>query len=113
MLTEEAIAQKTTFDLSNALFVLAALSMCLCEIYVIRGASFGHAVINGRIRGKELPYLIWIPAFAAFMLRLSVGKKLRRAEIRPSLAAYLNTWMGAVLLVAYLLIARLAEIIYG
>jgi hypothetical protein len=113
MLTEEAITHKTTYDLSNALFVLAALAMCLCEIYVIRGASFRHAVVNGRIRGKELPYLIWIPAFAGFMMRLSIGKKLRRAEIRPSLAAFFSSSVGAVLLISYLIIARLAEIIYG
>ena len=113
MLTEEAITQKTTFDLSNTLFVLSTLVMCLSEIYLIRGASFRHAALNGRIRGRELPYLIWIPAFAGFMLRLSIVQKLKRAEIKPSLAAYFNTWVGGVLLISYLIVARLAEIIYS
>jgi hypothetical protein len=113
MLTEEVVVRKAGFDLSTSLFVLALLVMALCEAYAIQGVLFRHIAFAGRVRGKELPYLIWIPAFFAIMVRVDIAKRMRRFEIRPSVAAYFNGWLGGVLLIAYLLIARLAEIIYG
>ena len=113
MLTEEFVAQKRGLDLSTSLFVLALLAMALCEAYVVQGVLIRHVAFAVRVRGKELPYLIWIPAFAGLMLRIAIGKRVKRSEIRSSVAAYFNTWLGGVLLVSYLIIARLAEIIYG
>jgi len=109
----QVIERKRGFDLSNSLFVLALIAMVLCEAYVIQGVLLRHVLLNGRVRGNELPYLIWIPAIAGLMVRFDVNRRLKRLEIRPSLAAYFNSWLGGVLLIAYLLIARLAEIIYG
>jgi hypothetical protein len=113
MLTQDAIKHKAGFDLSNSLFVLSFLAMCLCEAYVIRGVWIAHTPFHGRARGSELPFLIWVPAVAVLMLRLAIGKRMEKAEIRPSLAANLNAWVGGVLLLAYLLMARMAEIIFS
>ena len=113
MLTQDAIKHKAGLDLSTSLFVLSFVAMCLCEAYVIRGVWIAHATFHGKVRGSELPFLIWMPVFAGLMLRLVIRKRMERAEIRPSLAADLNTWVGGVLLLAYLLMARMAEIIFS
>jgi hypothetical protein len=113
MLTQDAIKHRAGFDLSTSLIVLSLLAMCLCEAYMIRGVWIRHTPFHGRVRGSELPFLIWVPAFAGLLLRFSIRKRLERGEIRRSLAAYLNTWLGGLLLVAYLLMARLAEIIFS
>jgi hypothetical protein len=111
--TEQSIERKRGFDLSNSLFLFALVVMVLCEAYVIQGVLSRHVLLNGRVRGKELPYLMWIPAFIGLTVRREIAKRVKRAEIRSSLAAYLNSWLGGVLLIAYLLIARLAEIVFG
>lgn len=113
MLTQDAIKDKAGFELSTSLFVLAVFAMCLCEAYLIQGIWIRHTPIHGRVRGEELPFLIWAPAIAGFMLRLAIRTRSERGEIRPSIASFLNTWLGGVLLVAYLLIARLAEIMFS
>jgi len=111
MLTQVAIRHKAGFDLSTSLFVFSFFAMCLCEAYPIQTIWIRHTLIHGRVRGKELPFLIWVPAMAGLMLRLVIRTRSQRGEIRPSIASFLNTWLGGVLLLAYLLMARLAEII--
>jgi hypothetical protein len=113
MLTQDAIKHKAGFDLSTSFFVLSVFAMCLCEAYLIQSIWIRHTLIHGRVRGAELPFLIWMPAAAGFMLRLSIKKRSEKGGIRPSIASFLNTWLGGVLLLAYLLMARLAEIIFS
>jgi hypothetical protein len=113
MLTQDAIRHKAGFDLSTSLFVFSFFAMCLCEAYLIQAIWISHTPIHGRVRGAELPFLIWVPAMAGLMLRLVIRMRSHRGEIRPSLASFLNTWLGGVLLVAYLLMARLAEIMFS
>ncbi len=113
MLTQDAIRHKAGFELSTSLFVLSFLAMCLCEAYLIQAIWISHTPIHGRVRGAELPFLIWVPCIAGFALRLAIKMRSDRGEIRSSIASFINTGLGGVLLVSYLLMARLAQIIFS
>lgn len=111
MLTHDAIKHKAGFDLSTSLFLLSFFALCLCEAYLIQTIWIRHTLIHGRVRGKELPFLIWVPALAGFIFQLAIRMRSKRGEIRPSIASFLCTGLGGLLLVSYLLMARLAQII--
>jgi hypothetical protein len=113
MLTQDAVRHKAGIDWSTSLFVFSFFAMCLCEAYLIQAIWIRHTLIQGRVRGKELPFLILAPAIAGFILRLAIRIRSEKGEIRQSIASFINTGLGGLLLVSYLLMARLAQIIFS
>ena len=103
---------RPSFDLSTTLFVASLLCMCLAEAFMIRGLWFHTAPAFHRMRGFDLPFLVWIPAFGAFFFLLLIRKQTRDGRISPTVASSLSTGSTLLLLVAYLLITRCAQIAF-
>lgn len=113
MPTLDSVKHRSAFDMSNALFVSSFLLMCLCEAYIIRGLWFRQGVAHHIVRGTDLPLLIWIPCIAGIALRFAIGRRMKKGEISAFAAVVFNNGIGAVLLLAYLLMARLAEVAFN
>jgi hypothetical protein len=86
--------------------------MFLAEAFMIRGLWFRPAPIFHRIRGFDLPFLVWIPAFGAFLFLQLIRKRAKEGRINPALATSLSTGLALLLLAAYLLITRFAQIAF-
>jgi hypothetical protein len=106
------VRTRPTFDLSTTLFIASLLCMFLAEAFMIRGLWFNPAPVLHRIRGFDLPFLVWIPAFGAFLFLQIIRKQTREGRINPALATSLNTGLALLLLAAYLLITRFAQIAF-
>ncbi|MGC1424280.1 MAG: hypothetical protein WA815_18140, partial [Terracidiphilus sp.] len=65
-----------------------------------------------RTRGYDLPFLAWIPAFGAYLFLLLIRKQTRDGRLSPAIASSLSTGLALLILVAYLLITRCAQIAY-
>jgi hypothetical protein len=106
------VRHRSAFDLSTTLFVASLLCMFLAEAFIIRGLWFRTAPILHRTRGFDLPFLIWIPAFGAFLFLLLIRKQTREGRISPAIASGLSTGLALLSLTAYLLITRCAQIAF-
>jgi len=106
------VRARPTFDLSTTIFIASLLCMFLAEAFMIRGLWFRSSLVLGRVRGVDLPFLAWIPAFGAFVFLQSIRKQTREGRIDPPLATSLSTGLALVLLAAYLLITRFAQIAF-
>ncbi len=113
MQTLDYVKHKSAFDMSNALFVSAFLLMCLCEAYIIRALWFRQGAGHHGGRGTDLPFLIWVPCIAGIALRFAIGNRTKKGEISAFAGSVFNNGIGAVLLLAYLLMARLAEVAFN
>jgi len=100
------------FGISSALFIGAFLLVCLCEGYTIYGLWFSQAPALRGIKGADLPFLLWVPCLAGIALRFAIGKRFQKAEITPATASLLNLSLGGLLLMAYALMVRLAEVAF-
>ncbi len=87
--------------------------MCLSEAFMIRGLWFRPWPSSHRMRGFDLPFLAWIPGFGAVLLKIAIRNRLRSGEISASMAGYLDSGLSILLLLAYLLMTRLAEIAFA
>ena len=105
-------SQKGRFALSTQLFLASLICLCLDEAFTIRGLWFRSQPAHHVLRGFDLPFLVWTPALGASLLMLSVRRMTRRGQISPALAANLNSGVALLLLVAYLLMTRLAQIAF-
>lgn len=106
------VKTRSAFDLSATAFVASLLCMFLAEAFMIRSLWFNPDPGFHRIRGFDLPFLVWIPAFGAFLFLLLIRKQMRQGRINPALATSLSTGLALLLLAAYLLITRFAEIAF-
>ena len=103
---------RPAFDLSTTLFVASLLCMFVAEAFMIRGLWFPAGPVFHRIRGFDLPYLVWIPAFGAFLFLKLIRRQTKQGRINPALATSLSTGLALLLLAAYLLITRCAQIAF-
>jgi hypothetical protein len=103
---------KGRFAYSNYLFLASLICLCLDEAFAIRGLWFRSQPAHHALRGFDLPYLVWTPALGASALMFSIRRMTRRGQISPPLAASLNSGVALLLLVAYLLMTRLAQIAF-
>ena len=106
------VRSRRTFDLSTTIFIASLLCMFLAEAFMIRGLWFRPTPIFHRIRGFDLPFLVWIPAFGAFLFLQLIRKQTKEGRINPALATSLSTGLALLLLAAYLLITRFAQIAF-
>ena len=106
------VRSRQTFDLSATLFVASLLCMFLAEAFMIRGLWFRAAPVLHRMRGFDLPFLVWIPAFGAFLFLLLIRKQTREGRISPAIASSLSSGLALLLLAAYLLITRCVQIAF-
>ena len=106
------VRSRPGFDVSIILFVASLLCMFLAEAFMIRGLWFRAAPVFHRIRGFDLPFLVWIPAFGAFLFWLLIRKQTRAGRISPAVASSISTGLALLLLTAYLLITRCAQIAF-
>ncbi len=106
------VRTRPAFELSTTLFVASLLCMFLAEAFMIRGLWFRTAPILHRTRGFDLPFLVWIPAFGTFLFLLLIRRQTRQGRISPAIAGSLSTGLALLLLVAYLLITRCAQIAF-
>lgn len=100
------------FVFSTPLFIASLVCLGLDEAFAIRGLWFRSHPAHHVLRGFDLPFLVWTPAFGALLLILSIGRMTRRGQISPSLAADLRSGVALLLLIAYLLMTRLAQIAF-
>jgi hypothetical protein len=103
---------RAAFDLSTTLFIASLLCMFLAEAFMIRGLWFRPAPVFHRMHGFDLPFLVWIPAFGAFVFLQLIRKQTREGRISPSLAGSFSTGLALLLLIGYLLITRFAQIAF-
>ena len=108
MPTSNSIRHRHMHDWSTPLFVIAFLVMCLCETFIVRGLWF-RVLPGAHRRGSDLAFLIWIPYFVGLILRTAIAKRVKKDDISAAVAAQINSGLGGVLLVAYLLMTRLAQ----
>ena len=101
------------WGISTALFVGAFLLMCICEAYTVAGLWFGQVPPWRNMKGADLPFLLWVPCVAGITLRFAIGKRLKKGEITPATASLLNLCIGGLLLMAYSLMVRLAEVAFN
>ncbi len=79
---------------------------------MIRGLWFRPSPVFHRLRGFDLPFLVWIPAVGAFGFLLLIRKQAREGRINPAVASNFSTGLALFGLAAYLLITRFAQIAY-
>jgi hypothetical protein len=106
------VRSRSTFDLSTTLFIASLLCMFLAEAFMIRGLWFPPAQMFHRLRGADLPFLVWIPAVGAFLFLQVIRRQTRAGRINPAIANSLSTGLALLLLAAYLLITRCAQIAF-
>jgi hypothetical protein len=106
------VRTRPAFDLSTTLFVASLLCMFLAEAFMIQGLWFRTTPVFHRMRGFDLPFLVWIPAFGAFLFLLLIRKQTRAGRISPAIATSISTGLALLLLAAYLLITRCAQIAF-
>jgi len=99
-------------SLSTTLFTASLLCMFLAEAFMIRKLWFAPAPAAHPHRGFDLPFLVWIPAFFAFVFLQIVRKQTREGRINPALADSMCTGLTFLVLAAYLLITRFAQIAF-
>jgi hypothetical protein len=112
MATFVPLRSRPAFDLSTTLFVASLLCMCLAEAFMIRDLWFRPSPVFHRLRGFDLPFLVWIPAVGALCFLQLIRKQTREGRISPALATNFSTGLALLLLIAYLLIARFAQIAF-
>lgn len=98
--------------LTTPLFVGAVLCMCVAEAFTIHGVWFRSQPSTHGHHGFDLPFLVWIPALAAFILLAGIRRMVRNQQLSPSLGSSLSSGIGLLLLIAYLLMTRLAQIAF-
>ena len=106
------VKSRPTFEMSTTLFVASLLCLFLAEAFMIRGLWFRPPSILHQIRGFDLPFLIWTPAFGTLCFLQLIRRKMRGGHIDPAAASILSTGLALLLLVAYLLITRFAQIAF-
>ena len=102
---------RSAFGLSTTLFTASLLCMFLTEAFMIRRLWLRPAAIHPH-PGFDLPFLVWIPAFFAFIFMQILRRRTRDGRIHPALADSLCTGLAFLLLAAYLLITRFAQIAF-
>lgn len=112
MLSFAPVRSRRTFDLSTTIFIASLLCLFLTEAFMVRGLWFHPTPVFHRIRGFDLPFLVWIPAFGAFLVLQLIRKLTKEGRINPALATSLSTGLTLPLLAAYLLITRFAQITF-
>ena len=103
---------RANFNLSNTLLVASLLCLCLAEAFVIRHLWLSPATTLHRHRGFDLPFLIWIPLFCAFLFLQAIRRRSRDGHISPPVATNLSSGVALLILVAYLIITRFAQIAF-
>ena len=103
---------RSVFDLSTTFFTASLLCMFLAESFMIRRLWFRPAPTGHPHRGFDLPFLVWIPAFCAFVFLQILRKQTREGRISRALADSMCTGLAFLLLAAYLLITRFAQIAF-
>lgn len=103
---------RSAFGLSTTLFTASLLCMFLAEAFMIRRLWFRPAPTDHPHRGFDLPFLVWIPAFFAFIFLQIIRKQTREGRISPALADSLCSGFAFLVLAAYLLITRFAQIAF-
>jgi hypothetical protein len=103
---------RSGFDLSNTLFTASMLCMAITEAFIIRGLWYSSVYQLPRHRGFDLPFLVWIPCCAAFLFLQVVRRYTRDGHITPRIATTLSFGITLLLLLAYLLITRFAQIAF-
>jgi hypothetical protein len=112
MSTFVPLKSRPGFDLSTTLFIASLFCMCLAEAFMIRGLWFRPSPVFHRLRGFDLPFLIWIPAFGVFCFLQIIRRQARQGRINPTLATSFSTGLAVLVLVSYLLITRFAQIAF-
>lgn len=112
MPTTAPASYKGRFAFSTPLFLASLVCLCLDEAFAIHGLWFRSHPADHALRGFDLPFLVWTPAVGGFLLMLNLRRMARRGQISPSLAASLTLSVGLLLLIAYLLMTRLAQIAF-
>jgi hypothetical protein len=106
------VRSRVSFDLSNTLFVASLFCMCLAEAFVIHGLWFRRISPSHARRGFDLPFLVWIPAAATLLFLQAIRRQMKEGHITPRVAASLSSGLAFLLLLAYLLITRFAQIAF-
>lgn len=106
------VRSRASFDLSNTLFVASLFCMVVTEVFVIRGLWYRRASASHAHGGFDLPFLVWIPGGAAFLFLQIIRKRMREGHITPQVATSLSSGLALLLLLAYLLITRFAQIAF-
>jgi hypothetical protein len=92
------VRARPAFDLSTTLFIASLLCMFLAEAFMIRGLWFRTSPVFHRLRGFDLPFLVWIPAVGAFGFLQRIRKQTREGRISPALATTISTGLALLLL---------------
>lgn len=103
---------RSRFAFSTPLFVASLVCLCLDEAFAIRGLWFRSQPAHHALRGFDFPILVWTPALCAAVILLRIRRLTRRGQLSPSLAASLSSGVALLLLIAYLLLTRLAQIAF-
>ena len=103
---------RSRYALTRPLFAGSLLCMFLAEAFAIRGLWFRSQPSAHPHRGLDVLFLAWIPAFAAFLLLVGIRRLVRNHQLSASLASALSSGIGLLLLIAYLLISRLAQLAF-
>jgi hypothetical protein len=109
---EYHLKRKPIANFSTTFFITGLLCLGLLEAFIIRGLWLSANSSVHHLRGFELPFLVWIPAASALVLRRYIGKALQRGQISADFAANLDSGLCILLLMTYLLMTRLAEIYF-
>jgi hypothetical protein len=112
MLPAVPASSRSRSALTTPLFVFAVLCMFIVEAFAIHGLWFRDYPPTHHLRGFDLPFLVWIPAAAAFVLLAGIRRMVRNRQLSPVLASNLSSGVGLLLLIAYLLMTRLAQIAF-
>ena len=106
------VRARVGFDLSNTLFVASLICVAVTETFMIRRLWFSSVSTLSRHRGFDLPFLVWIPFCLAFFFLQVVRRQTRAGQITPRAATTLSFGISCLLLIAYLLMTRFAQIAF-
>lgn len=106
------LASRSRFALSRPLAIASLACLCLDEAFAIRGLWFSPQPMHHHQRGFDLPFLVWIPALVGFVLIRAIRRMAQRGQIKISVAENISSGVSLLLLCAYLLMTRLAQIVF-
>jgi hypothetical protein len=82
---------RADFRLSNTFLVASLFCMCVAEGFMIRRLWLRPITALHAHRGFDLPFLVWIPLFCAFLFLQVVRRRSRDGHISPPVATNLSS----------------------
>lgn len=106
------VRTRADFRLSNTFVIASLFCLGLTEAFMIRRLWLRPVTTVHAHRGFDLPFLVWIPLFCAYFFLQVIRRRSGEGQISPQVATSLSSGVALLVLIAYLIITRFAQITF-